>query len=360
MYFTYSGATATGVTGGHNVMGATAPQQTWYFAEGYTGAGFDEYLTIMNPNTTDAPVTIDYYLNGGATVTKEVNVPANSRYTVTVHDTAQGVGRNREVSARVTTSNVGGIVVERPMYFRYGAGAGASTGGHNVMGAPAPRPTWYFPEGNTTNGWDEYLTIMNTNDSEAGVTITYYVVGSATPTVKTIIIPTRSRYTVVVHDAAEGVGRGKGVSTKLETSNPGGIVVERPMYFKTSALDGGHDIMGAPTPKSTWYFAEGYTGTGFEEYLYILNPNSTAANVTITYFLSSGTPQQKTLSVGAFARAFATVHGTSNGVGAGKQVSAKVETTHAGGIIVERPMYFTYNGSTPNVTGGHTVMGYAP
>ena len=47
MYFTYNGA----ITGGHNVMGVQAPRQSWLFAEGYTGAGFDEYLTLLNPNS---------------------------------------------------------------------------------------------------------------------------------------------------------------------------------------------------------------------------------------------------------------------------------------------------------------------
>ena len=36
-------------------MGASAPQPTWLFAEGYTGTGFDEYLIVLNPNATAAP-----------------------------------------------------------------------------------------------------------------------------------------------------------------------------------------------------------------------------------------------------------------------------------------------------------------
>jgi hypothetical protein len=31
--------------------------RTWYFAEGYTGPGFDEHLTIQNPN--GGPATVD-------------------------------------------------------------------------------------------------------------------------------------------------------------------------------------------------------------------------------------------------------------------------------------------------------------
>jgi hypothetical protein len=196
---------------------------------------------------------------------------------------------------------------------------------------------------------------MNTNNTDAGVTLTYYVVSGGVQT-KNINVPANSRYTVVVHDAAEGVGRGKVHGTRVETSHTGGIVVERPLYYPNS----GHNVMGAPAPRPTWYFAEGYTGTGFQEWLVVLNPNATVAPVTIVYYLESGNPIVKQFNVNANTRYTVSVHGTSEGVGPNQAVSAKVMTTHTGGIVVERPMNFTYNGSTTGVTGGHIVLGYAP
>jgi hypothetical protein len=41
-----------------------------------------------------------------------------------------------------------------------------------------------------------------------------------------------ARRTVTVHDPAEGVGRGREVAAKVETSHPGGIVAERPLQFR--------------------------------------------------------------------------------------------------------------------------------
>jgi len=39
------------------------------------------------------------------------------------------------------------------------------------------------------------------------------------------------------------------------------IITERPMYFNyKGAWTGGHDVVGALAPDTTWYFAEGYTG----------------------------------------------------------------------------------------------------
>ena len=81
MYFTYNGETKN-ITGGHNVMGANAAAATWYFAEGYTGTDFDEYLTIQNANSVAVPITITYFLATGAIVTHHLTAPPTSRTTI--------------------------------------------------------------------------------------------------------------------------------------------------------------------------------------------------------------------------------------------------------------------------------------
>ena len=254
MYFTYNPAGGGApITGGSNTVGATAPRTTWYFGEGYTGDGFDEYLTIQNPNDQTGTATITYYLDGAAPVERHVPLPANSRTTVAVHaayDAATNpgglgrlsVGHSTRVEASVD------VVAERPMYFRYtlDAGAGVITGGHNVMGAPAPAPAWYFPEGYTASGFDEYLTIQNPNPTAAQVMLTYYLADGAAPLTRPIAVPGTSRYTVRVHELAEGVGRNQAVSARVESLTPGvHIIAERPMYFAyPGAIDGGHVGLG--------------------------------------------------------------------------------------------------------------------
>jgi hypothetical protein len=76
--------------------------------------------------------------------------------------------------------------------------------------------------------------------------------------------------------------------------------------------------------------------------------------VTITYFLGNGGTVTRQLTVGAGARRTVAVHGTSEGVGRGQAVSARVESTTGAGIVVERSMYFA-DGS--GLTGGHTALG---
>src|SRR5450756_2716883 len=41
------------------------PYPKWYFAEGYTGTWWDEYLTLANPNNFEIKVMVEYMLEGG-------------------------------------------------------------------------------------------------------------------------------------------------------------------------------------------------------------------------------------------------------------------------------------------------------
>jgi hypothetical protein len=151
------------------------------------------------------------------------------------------------------------------------------------------------------------------------------------------------------------VGEGKNVSAKVTSDQP--IVVERPMYFNYKGIwTGGHDVMGTASPREEFYFAEGYTGAGFEEYLSLMNPNPSPTTAHITYMFNGGTPQTQDVGIGPNTRATVNVNAV---VGPDKQVSMMLTSDDP--IVAERPMYFSYNGmNKPNWTGGHIVMGYAP
>ena len=46
--------------GGHESLGETQPSQTWFLAEGATGAGFDTFILVANPNAEPADVTYTF------------------------------------------------------------------------------------------------------------------------------------------------------------------------------------------------------------------------------------------------------------------------------------------------------------
>jgi hypothetical protein len=229
---------------------AASGATSWWFAEGFTGPGFNEYLTILNLGAAQQ-VTITYYIEGQVNPTlRQFQLAANSRTTVTVHANADvnnpgGLGPNQTHSTKVEANNP--IVVERPMYFTYNGSAGSNiTGGHNVIGATRTAGVWDFAEGFTGTNFDEYLTIQNPGATAGAATITYFIEGQANPTVKQINLPANSRTTVPVHEAGAngGLGRGFAHSTKVSANVP--IVVERPMYFNyLGTITGGHNVIGA-------------------------------------------------------------------------------------------------------------------
>jgi serine protease len=132
MYFNYSKVW----TGGHDVMGATSPQASFYFAEGTCRPNFDPYICILNGGDAAADVTITYMKGDGTTTAKSLSVPKGTRSTVRAIDTL-GVGNDpaHDFSAKVECTNGQLILAERPMYFNYlGASNFNWTGGHDVVG----------------------------------------------------------------------------------------------------------------------------------------------------------------------------------------------------------------------------------
>jgi hypothetical protein len=349
MYFAYRGSW----TGGHDVMGAPSPSYTHYFAEGYTGEGFCEWLCLANPYPNPTTAHLTYMFEDGSTQAQDVSLGATTRETVNVNDI---VGPGREVSVKLTSDAP--IIAERPMYFEMDLGSIEElgrislSGGHDAVGAPSPGKTFYFAEGYTGAGFTEWLCLANPGDDPTTTHITY-MFSDGTTQAQDVSLGATTRETVEVNDV---VGSDREVSVKIEADSP--IIAERPMYFWYKPeiylfeWSGGHDVMGAPSPGKTFYFAEGYTGPGFEVWLCLQNPQDTPTTAHLTYMFSDGSIQEQDLTIGATTRETVNVNSV---VGEGKNVSVKIEADAP--VIAERPTYFIYQGAW---TGGHDVIGYAP
>ena len=92
---------------------------------------------------------------------------------------------------------------------------------------------------------------------------------------------------------------------------------------------------------SAWYLAEGSTNWGFDCYISIENPNTTAVNVKLTYMTSSGPVTGPTVPMPALSQA--TVYPSST-LGAA-DFSTKVECIEGKLISVDRTMYWTGTGA---------------
>ncbi len=348
IYFEYQGKW----DGGHDVIGAAEPSTTWYFAEGYTGSGFDEYICVLNPGNADAALTFRFQTEqAGEQLREGYSVPARSRRTFAVN---QVLGSGYESSLAVASSQP--VVVERPMYFDY-----LSTtlqhweGGHCVMGATQLSTQFYFAEGTTRSGFESWLTLQNPHDHDITVDAVYQLgQGQGVQRERSYGVKAGSRRTIFVADEA---GKEKDVSVALNSDET--FLAERPIYFAYAyaglAAKGGHCVVGAFTPAQEWLLAEGYTGSGFQQWLCLQNPGEANASVEVTYYTQeAGTLPLRTVDVPAHTRVTLMVN---DHAGPGYQLSTRVRVASGPDIVVERPMYFLYGGVWD---GGHSVVGFVP
>lgn len=342
----------------------TSPANTtWYFAEGSVGNSFAEYITLLNPSATQtANVTITYLFEKRPAVTVQHSVPASSRYTVSANGDLNipSYAAQQAISAIVQSSIP--IVAERPMYFNHGTPSGTDA----VGATNATHTTFYFAESDTrqsaTQSYHTYITILNPSQTQtAHVTITYYSQGRVVGTEPVTVGPLQ-RGTGT--PAAIGIYQ----QTAVKVVSDIGVVVERPMYFNDNIANAGGQTtgaasaIGATSTGGDWLFAEGYTGTGFQEYLVIANFGTVATPVNVKLEYGNGTFQVVPVTVPGQSQYYFDVNNAHNQPVAGcnctptNDVSAEVTST-ATTIVAERLMYFHYGSS--HLSGGTDVVGEA-
>jgi len=368
-------------------VGATPPvsaqgASTWFLAEGASNGTFDEDILVGNPSSSALTVTVkllpapDAVITPGTVLEKPFALPATGRLTVNLKRDFLGPdarpGINGAASAQVSavlqgTSTPADIVVERSMFFPltgtpYAGGTGAS-------GVVAPATRWILAEG-SGGIFETFILVVNPGGGPANVTLTYLAQdGRSAVTQRTIAAGQRATFWANVDHP---VLSNQGFSTVVTSDVP--VVAERAMYF--DQYRSGHDalgiaVTGSENGRTTWYFAEGFTGanpginTAFETFLLIGNNNEQPVTVTATYFLDAGTPVQKTYTVGPRSRFNIWVDEEKAGDGsplfAPAAFSVRLESTLP--IVAERAMYWgTPQAGAPNTPAfpwreGHVVAG---
>jgi endoglucanase len=351
----------------------------WYFAEGRTGGGFTEWLTLGNPTANACTVNIQYLYtpDRGSALTKtvSVSVPANQRVTEYVDGdlgTSPG-GPGITDSAIVTVNNSAtpsctGIVAERPMYFNTSGNSLGADSGHDVFGTTSLSTNFYFADvaiGKQPGGgsYSSFISILNPPGvATAAVTATYYANGQQVGS-QQINVPGGTRGTIFPGNANPAL---PGHVSAVVTSNLP-VVVERPTYFShinagnAGTVSGAADVVGVQHLSNDWLFAEGYTGGMFQENFVIANldPSKATASVTINLEYIDGTRHSFQLNVNALSQVNWNVN-TNASNPTSQSVSAEITSTGAN-IVIEREMFFKYghtaNGRALGAMGGTDVIG---
>lgn len=374
MYFNYHGDQS-----GTDVMGATHTATNFYFADVPSGNGYSSYITILNPpGGQTATVTATYYANGQQVGVQTTTVAAGARGTI-----APGALTNLPTHVAAVVTSTQPVVIERPTYFQNinGGIAGNVTGAASVIGAGSLQPEYYFAEGYagqspSGGATQENLVIANLDSSAtkgtANVTISLEYINGAKHNF-TVSVPSMSQ--VIWNVNVNGVGAASNeVSADVLSSGPG-IVVSRELYFSYAhtlprgrmTATGGTEVTGLPASLigKSYTFAEGYSNVGYNEWLTLQNPTTTAETIVITMVNGYGRVYSVSVPVGASTRA--TIDITNlvltkmvlpGDDHRGYEVSMTVQTLNGAKFVAERPMYFNTAGSAFPTVGGTDVIGY--
>lgn len=254
---------------GTDSIGTMEPSTTWYLAEGCTSGGYETWLMVQNPGTTQtATVNVTYMTSNGVVNKPPFNLGPGLRTTIQV---SADVGAC-DVSAKVTSNNP--IVCERSMYWD------GRRGGHDSIGVSAGSTTWYLSEGSTTQGFQTWLLLQNPTDKVADVDVTWMT--RLGPKVQpTFQMQPNSRLSIPASSQVPAD------ETSIEVKSNQEIIAERSMYWDNGTGKAGHETVAAPVPAFTIYLAEGCTN-GFETFVCIQNPDVNEAHVQVTYQTPNG------------------------------------------------------------------------
>ncbi|HXX76965.1 MAG TPA: S53 family peptidase [Ktedonobacteraceae bacterium] len=357
LYFNFHG-----ISSGTDVLGATKLGTDFYFADIESQRNYSSFVTILNPpGGSTAHVTVTYYAGGAILATDSIVVPPGQRGTTY----PQKTGVNINTKCAFTVHSDQPVAVERPTYFTTSRSniSGAVTGASSVIGARAPGKDWLFAEGYTGYDFHEYLVLANFDSTAtANATINLeYSNGAVNP--QTVQVPPMSQVFFDVNAASDpNVFAQATTEVSAEVTSDSPIVAERQEYFLyNSTIPGGTDVIGEPGPAKVVYsFAEGYTTSGFNEFLTLQNPNTSSESVAVTLYLHNSIISQQVVTVGPQTRYTMNINSlvvpiAQANTGAGYEVSLAVWAA-SGTIVVERPMYFNFHGFAK---GGTDVIGYS-
>lgn len=143
-------------------------------------------------------------------------------------------------------------------------------------------------------------------------------------------------------------------ATRFESDREIGI--DRTVIWDVSRGYGAHSETGIVAPRTTWYFAEGATHSGFDVFYLLQNPGDRTAEVLVRYMLGTGQVIDKVHYVAPFARTNIWVNHDDPALRAA-EVSAQLVSLNDVPIVAERSMYQSQGREL--FTAGHNSAGIA-
>jgi hypothetical protein len=305
-----------------------------FFADGYTGAGYHEYLSLLNPRPRVLRAELTIYRADGATRGLGLRLAPLSRRTLDVNVLAP------DASTALKVEMDAPAVVERALY---------AGNGQMVAGAPLPSRRWYVAEAYVGAGFRDALRIFNPSDVAATVAITAYR-GDGSVRLAQRVVAGGTRLNVALDDMAPDGA----VGLQIRSSEP--TVVES--VVSAPHASGPSSAMALVSPSRLWLFPDGGTSRGNQEYIAVLNPGSTPATVRLHPVTAAGYGRPLRLRVGPHVRAVYVLHTLTHQAGTAAVITSdrpivaqEIRYASSGGVTV-------VNGAPAPARGWGLAEGY--
>ena len=300
-----------GALDGSTTQAARAASPTWYFPEGFTGASFQEYLTLLNTSTSTAHVVVrlaPQAASGANARTVNLTVPPLSRATANIRALNQG-GAATSVGMIVTADRP--VVAERVEYFGDGIGSG-KYGSIVSLGQTDPARHLRLAYGSSGGaqpmdgtlqaiGDQDYITLLNpsTNLAAAPVQVTVGFSDSNGHTLGQPVVVSVAPGTRQTVGANATIGSRVAGPFSVSVSANAPVVAESAQYYGGSPNVG--STPGIAFPAYSAAILDGLlselsttsaTGAPISRQVFLYNPNGTPLQIAATYFGNGGPPKQ--------------------------------------------------------------------
>ncbi len=293
---------------GSTAQAVPAPGQSWYFPEGYTGATFQEYLTVLNPSSAAANVSIllaPLAADARDAKTVTLTVPALSRATANIR-TLNADGAAKSVGMIISSDQP--IVPERVIYFGDGSGSGkfGSTVSGGVTTSGMHLRVAYASSGGldgagNVQGNQAFLTVLNPAIGGPAIKVvaTFYdAAGHGIGNSAVVTVSPSTRQTI---NGNKALGAAAVPVYSVDLTASGVIAVESAQYYDGSPNLGRHPGVDFPAQSDSSddvFLSDLSTqlvdGTAVDRYVYLYNPGTKAIQVDATYYGSDGSTAQAT------------------------------------------------------------------
>jgi type 1 glutamine amidotransferase len=301
-----------------------------YLAEGATSGFFQTRINVLNPNPTfSSRVQLRYQLDDGTVRTDQVTLAPHSRRTI--------LPPPESLFSTLIESDQP-VVADRTMTW---SGAGRY-GSHAESALTSPALNWFFAEGATHGPFDLFYLVQNPTDQIAEVDARFLrgAIGAGVPISRHYTVGAHQRLTVNA-DAIPGL-EAADIAGEFHSSNGTPIIVERAMYLSRGSelWSAGVDATGATALSTSWFMAEGATGTFFDTFVQVANPSTSPGRIRLTFQLPFGAPPVvRDFDMPALGRLTIPVEQVDPAL-AGTSVSISLASLNGVPVVAERSMWW--------------------